>query len=200
MKKLYEICFGVEPTEKELALLEIQYHRLLDNGFSDKEARTLLIDNKLYIDDILYEDSIITTLDDTVYYHYELQIHSKPGGFNPETCTIIKEPYYLEMKYRYTIDDLLEYYYSKISVPIHFRDIKRDKGAFNHIINSYRFDNITTVDFILFIIDYVATNKYRINNPLDLKNWAQDTYEYLEANIICYKPVIRYREENINEM
>ena len=48
MKKLYEICFGVEPTEKELALLEIQYYRLLDNGFSDKEARTLLIDNKLY--------------------------------------------------------------------------------------------------------------------------------------------------------
>jgi hypothetical protein len=110
---------------------------LLDNGFSDKEARTLLIDNKLYIDDILYEDSIITTLDDTIYYHYELQIHSKPGGFDPETCTIIKEPYYLEMKYRYTIDGLLEYYYSKISVPIHFRDIKRDKGAFNHILDVF---------------------------------------------------------------
>ena len=200
VRQLFEICFGREPDERENALLEIQYNRLIDNGFSDKEARILLIDNRLYIDDLIYEDSIITTLDDTIYYHYELQIHSRPGGFDPETCTIIKEPYYLEMKHRYTIDALLEYYYNKISVPIHFRDNKRDIGAFNHIINSYKFDNITTVDFILFIIDYVATNKYRVNNPLDLKNWAQETYEYLESNIICYKPVIRYREENINEM
>jgi hypothetical protein len=139
MRKLYEICYGTEPTEKELALLEIQYKRLLDNKFTNKEAYQLLLDNKLYTDDLLYEDSLILTEDDTIYYHNELQIHSKPGGFDPETCTIIKQPYFLEMRYRYTMEELLNYYYDKLLVPIHFRDNKRDVGAFNHLIKSYRF-------------------------------------------------------------
>lgn len=199
MKKLYEICYGIEPTEKEIALLEIQYQRLQDNGFTNKEARQLMLDNKLSTDDLLYEDSIITTSDDTIYYHYELQIHSKPGGFDPETCKVIKQPYYLEMKYRYTMDALLDYYYNKLLVPIMFRDVKRDTGAFYHMINTYKFEKMNSVDFILYVIDYAVSNKYKVSNPLDLKNLAQDTYEYLESYVICYKPVIRYREENINE-
>ena len=199
MRKLYEICYGTEPTTKELALLEIQYKRLLDNKFTNKEAYQLLLDNKLYTDDLLYEDSLILTEDDTIYYHNELQIHSKPGGFDPETCTIIKQPYFLEMRYRYTMEELLNYYYDKLLVPIHFRDNKRDVGAFNHLIKSYRFETIHTVDFILFIIDYLSVNNIKVSNPLDMKNWAQTVYEYLESNIICYKPLIKYREELINE-
>ena len=46
MKKLYEICFGSEPTEKELALLEIQFQRLLDNGYSEQDAQKILLNNK----------------------------------------------------------------------------------------------------------------------------------------------------------
>ena len=34
MKKIYEICFGAEPSDKALSLLEIQYQRLIDNGYS----------------------------------------------------------------------------------------------------------------------------------------------------------------------
>jgi hypothetical protein len=39
--------------------------------------------------------------------------------------------------------------------------------------------------------------EYKVSNPLDLKNWAQQTYEYLEMNIICHKPLVKYREEII---
>lgn len=195
MKKLYEICYGEEPSDKILALLEIQYNRLMDNGFTDKEAQRLMLDNNLNTDDLLYEDSIITTSNDTIYFHNELQIHSKPGSYNPETGAVEKQPYYLEMRRRYTMDDLLNYYYNKLMVPIQFRNTKRDIGAFKHIINDYRFNNINTVDFILFIIDYVVSKEIKISNPLDLKNWAQQTYEYLELYIICYKPKVVYREE-----
>ena len=197
MKKLYEICYGEEPSEKVLALLEIQYIRLMDNGFTDKEAQKLMLDNHLYTNDLVYEDSLILTSDETVYYHNELQIHSKPGSYNPETGVIEKQPYYLEMRSRYTMEELLDYYYNKLMVPIHFRNTKRDIGAFKHIINDYKFDNINTVDFILFIIDYVTSKEIKISNPLDLKNWAQQTYEYLENYIICYKPKIVFREELI---
>jgi hypothetical protein len=108
---------------------------------------------------------------------------------------VITNPYYLEMKSRYTMNQLLEYYYNKLLVPIHFRDEKRDKGAFNHLISYYRFDKINTVDFLLFVIDYIVAHEYKITNPLDLKNWAQQTYEYLEMNVICFRPNIKYREE-----
>ena len=49
MRELYELCYGVEPEEKDLQLLEIKYQRLLDNGYSDKEAIKILLASKLNI-------------------------------------------------------------------------------------------------------------------------------------------------------
>ena len=193
MKQLYELCYGIEPEEKDLMLLEIKHQRLLDNGYTEKEANKILIDTKLNIDNYEHSDSIINT--NTLYRHHELQIHSKPGGFDPATCTIIKRPYYLEMKVRYTMSNLLDYYYNKLVVPIMFRDEKRDIGAMNHLINSFKSPIINSVDFILFVIDYVASNQYKINNPLELKNWFQHTYEYLEQFVLSTKLELVNRED-----
>ena len=193
MKQLYELCYGVEPEDKDLLLLEIKYQRLLDNGYTDKEANKILIDTKLNIDNYEHSDSIIKT--DTLYRHYELQIHSKPGGFDPATCTVIKRPYYLEMKVRYTMDNLLNYYYTKLIVPPLFRDEKRDIGAMNHLIGNFKSPMINSVDFILFVIDYVASNQYKVNNPLELKNWFQQTYEYLEQFVLSTKLELVNRED-----
>ena len=195
MKKLYEICYGVEATEEQLALLDIYYQRLIDNGYSERDAQKILLDNKLSLEGFEYEDSIINTIENSIYYHYELQIHSKPGGFDPATCTIIKRPYYLEMKSRYTMNNLLDYYYTKLIVPPLFRDEKRDIGAFNHLISSFKSPVINSVDFILFVIDYAASNEYKTNNPLDLKNWFQSTYEYLEQFVLSTKIELVDRED-----
>ena len=194
MKQLYELCYGVEPEDKDLLLLEIKYQRLLDNGYTDKEANKILIDTKLNIDNYEHSDSILDSIN-IVFRHHELQIHSKPGGFDPATCTVIKRPYYLEMKVRYTMDNLLNYYYTKLIVPPLFRDEKRDIGAFNHLINSFKSPVIDSVDFILFVIDYAASNEYKTNNPLDLKNWFQSTYEYLEQFVLSTKLELVNRED-----
>lgn len=199
MRTLYEICCGVEPEEKDLLLLEIKYQRLIDNGYTDKEAKNILINSKLDIDNYEHTDSIING--DKLYRHCELQIHSIPGGFDPETCTIIKRPYYLEMKSRYTMNNLLDYYYTKLVVPMLFRDEKRDIGAFKHLLNSFKSPLIDSVDFILFVIDYVSSYEYKVNNPLELKNWFQQTYEYLEQYVLSTKIEIVNREDVlINEM
>jgi hypothetical protein len=195
MKKLYELCYGVEPEERDLALLEIKHQRLLDNGYSNKEANKILIDTKLNIDNYEHADSIINPEEDPVYRHHELQIHSKPGGFDPATCTIIKSPYYLEMKCRYTMDNLLNYYYNKLIVPPLFRDTKRDIGAINHLLNSFKSPIISSVDFLLFVIDYVSSNQYKLTNPLELKNWFQQTYEYLEQFVLSTKLELVNRED-----
>lgn len=199
MRTLYEICCGVEPEEKDLLLLEIKYQRLIDNGYTDKEAKNILINSKLDIDNYEHTDSIING--DKLYRHCELQIHSIPGGFDPETCTIIKRPYYLEMKSRYTMNNLLDYYYTKLVVPMLFRDEKRDIGAFKHLLNSFKSPLIDSVDFILFVIDYVSSYEYKVNNPLELKNWFQQTYEYLEQYVLSTKIEIVNREDVlVNEM
>ena len=199
MREIYELCYGVEPEDKDLQLLEIKYQRLLDNGYTDKEAIKILLDSKLNIENYEHKDSIINS--NMVFRHHELQIHSKPGGFDPATCTVIKRPYYLEMRQRYTMNELLNYYYNKQVVPMMFRDEKRDIGAFNHLINSFKSPIINSVDFILFVIDYVTSNGYKTNNPLELKNWFQSTYEYLEQFVLSVKIELVNREDVlINEM
>ncbi len=195
MRQIYELCYGVEPEEKDLLLLEIKLQRLLDNGYSEQEAIKILMDNKLNIENYIHSDSIINPENDPIYKHHELQIHSKPGGFDPATCTVIKSPYYLEMKHRYTMDNLLNYYYNKLIVPPLFRDTKRDIGAMNHLMGSFKSPIINSVDFILFVIDYVASNEYKITNPLELKNWFQSTYEYLEQFVLSTKLELVNRED-----
>ena len=105
------------------------------------------------------------------------------------------------MKSRYTMNNLLDYYYTKLVVPILFRDEKRDIGAFKHLLNSFKSPLIDSVDFILFVIDYVSSCEYRIDNPLELKNWFLKTYEYLEQYVLSAKIEIVNREDVlINEM
>ena len=201
MRNLYELCCGVEPEEKDLQLLEIRYQRLLDNGYNDKEAKNILMSTSFNIDNYIHSDSLVDPSIGPVFRHHELQIHSKPGGFDPATCTVIKRPYYLEMKSRYTMNNLMDYYYTKLIVPMLFRDEKRDIGAMNHLLNSFKSPLIDSVDFILFVIDYVSSNEYKINNPLELKNWFQQTYEYLEQFVLSVKLEIVNREDVlINEM
>ena len=50
MKKLYELCYGVEPEEKDLLLLEIKHQRLLDNGLTKENQCMQAIGYKEIID------------------------------------------------------------------------------------------------------------------------------------------------------
>jgi hypothetical protein len=82
-----------------------------------------------------------------------------------------------------------------------FRDEKRDIGAFKHLFSSFKSPLIDSVDFILFVIDYVSSYEYKVNNPLELKNWFQQTYEYLEQYVLSTKIEIVNREDVlVNEM
>ena len=190
---LAEMNYGSEDDIRK-DLLIIKFQRLLDNNFTEKEALELLMSNI----EMLTDDSIINTQPDTIYYHSKLQIQSRPGGFDPRTGEVITNPYYLEMRERYTMYELLEYYYDKLNIPVEFRDDKRDVGAMQHLISTYKsFTIITSVDFILYMIDYSASTRTRISNPLDLKNVAQQTYELLENMIPCTNLELRRREDNI---
>ena len=64
IQEILEMSYGItDSIEKQLMI--IKYDRLIDNGFTQKEAINLLLNNA----EINTDDSIITTKEDTIYYH-----------------------------------------------------------------------------------------------------------------------------------
>lgn len=114
------------------------------------------------------------------YYHPQLQVTPPPpvikmlpnGAFE---ASYEKDPtFYLEMKERYTIDDLLDYFYQRTGVESKNR--KRHKGGMEYILR------MEDIDLVLYSIDEAAVTYMDINakppsNPLDI----QDYFTYAEA-------------------
>lgn len=162
---------------------------LQDNDFNNKQILNYLLEYGSELNEILWENSLLKP--NTFYYHEQLTLMPEPAIWNPN----IKEQsqkFYLEMKIKYTIDDLLNYYYNELLVPIELRDTNKDKGAFEHMLKKYIKFNIEAIDFILYLIDYNKQENSFITNVFDLQKYERETYEktkyILENNI--YKEII----------
>ena len=164
----YEFTHGVYPFDTDEPRIQTQktIDYLLDCNLSDKEIFAVLEqaprkDALTYADlpDTLWENSLLEK--DKFYYHNSLQLRSKMPKFNLETCQEEPgEPYYLEMKIKYTLHDLLNYFYMKADIEPGFKDEKKDLGAMAHLLNQYqRIDFIEGVDFMLALIDYAVQDK-----------------------------------------
>lgn len=162
---------------------------LQDNNFTKKQIINYLFKYGSVLDESLWEDSILKP--DTFYYHEQLTIMPGPAIWNPN----IKEQsqkFYLEMKIKYTIYDLLEYYYNELLIPIELRDTNKDKGAFEHMLKKYINFKVEPIDFVLYLIDYTKQERKFITNVFDLQVHERETYEkinYITENNI-YKNII----------
>ena len=176
---------GVYNEEYRLKTKAVIMH-LVDNGFTEKEIVKVITSVKIKdfmevtdLPDYLWEDSLLKR--DTFYYNRALQIVSQPPVWNPETMKQESEPFYLEMKIRFTMDDLLDYYYNELRVNPTFRDKNKDKGALQYLLNKYRVDNIQSIDVVLFLIEELkstSTGDINISSPLELQG--------LETTVITY--------------
>lgn len=119
----------------------------------------------------LWEDSLLKQ--DVFYYHTSLQIIPPPPRWNPETLQFSSEDFYLEMKIKYKIDDLLNYYYKTLK--IQSMDYNKDKGAMQYLLNKYKIEGMENVDIVLLLIDEAYRNDYSINNPLKLQDLEMET-------------------------
>ena len=141
------------------------------------------------ISETLWHDTLLKP--NTFYYHEQLTIMPGPSIWNPN----MKEQshrFYLEMKIKYTIDDLLNYYYTELLIPVELRDRSKDKGAFEHMLKKYTKFKCEPIDFILYLIDYSKQEEAFITNVFDLQKYERETYEKInhivENNI--YKNII----------
>lgn len=113
------------------------------------------------IDDLsgtLWNNSLIKR--GAFYLHRELRIVSKAPEYDYESDTLKTYQFFCEMKIRYTVDDVLNYFYSRIpSLNCQFVDKKTDRKTVAFLMNKYsNIDYIEPLDIILCSIDYCTKN------------------------------------------
>ena len=183
----YEMCLGYIPdedTSTNKTKATINY--LKDNKYTDTEIRKIFLDvgqkEILTADDLpsyLWEDSLIKR--NEFYYHHNLQIKSPAPYFDIISKKEIMFPYYLEIKIKYTVTDVYQYFLSKTAVPS--IDSKRDKGAIQKMIKTYNINGIKGLDFILSLIDESRFSQDRIFNLWDIQRYESIVYDKLLRNI-----------------
>lgn len=126
------------------------------------------------------------------YYHPKLQVAPPPPVLKIEddgtiTPSYDSEDFYLEMKDSFTVEDLLDYFYSKKNMAVPDSNIKKDIGAFNHLLQFW------DIDFLMFLIDEAFTSsvdegKPLPNSPLDIQEYdAQAMTVYEARKNICHE-------------
>lgn len=177
--------FFDNPTEQEETLAQQAICSVLDMGFTAEEILKHL--NHLWFKspggppnngDLVAVFSRIKSprenlLKSTeVYYHNQLRCVPPPPrcSFDPNmgTFELISEPFYMEFRASYTLNDLMSFYVQMLPEEkgrAFGYDNKRYLGAFSHMVKEHG------IDLVLFCIDVQANDPCaRITTPLDLQD------------------------------
>lgn len=209
MNEYYRMSFGViNDNEDKITRSTIEY--LIANGFSFRHILDIIDKSNIeewgYLSPQSLPDELWNGLvkRDKYYYHNTLHITSKPPIWNAETLKVESEPFFMEIKANYTIENLLNYYYKTCKIDITLRDEKRDSGAFDFLLNKFKLvenEGMETLDFILTLIDDVSSQDRIITNPLVLQDYAFDTLEHMRKLLSEAKynkvNIIKWRSENV---
>lgn len=119
------------------------------------------------------------------YFHNTLHVHSPAPLWNPRTGRETFGKFYLEMKIKYGMIDLIRYFYRTLSVPRELMDEKRDSASFQYMLNRYeRFSSrYEALDFVLGLIDYgkhMDEDEMSISGVLDIKRYEASVLEIFE--------------------
>lgn len=150
-----------------------------------KKNYPALIPNIYHIEEILGNKQPPNNLiePDVFYYHNALRKTSAPSRmvFNEETREYerIEEPFFLEMKDVFTMEDLLEYWYESNGLRYNEHHIKQDKGRFQYLLGFY------DIDEILFMIDIAQEERKRmkarpLTNAFQLEKYHEQAEEAIK--------------------
>lgn len=177
--------YPFDSEEKRIRTTQVIDH-LKDSFLTDKEIFNIfeLCAKDGYIDinnlpDNIWDNSL--TAKGSFYYHSELQIKSKPPCFDYISGVNIVYPYYCEMISQYTLDDLLQYAYIKLGIQEFFRDYNRDLGAIKYLLKKYIIDEVTSLDFVLYLIDEAAAND--VSQIINVNQYEKEAYERIKSII-----------------
>ena len=175
------IVYGYDIEDKRNIKRIVGY--LKSNDYTDAQIISYLIVNGDTLDDSLWQDSLLKP--NTFYYHNLLRIRPKAPIWHPEKGYEEIEPFFLEMKINFTLDDLLNYYYTNIRVPVELRDYNKDIGALKFLLNKYNKMQVEPIDFVLCLIDINKENENFTSSVLNLDKYntqALDKINNIVAN------------------
>ena len=163
---------------------------LKDNDYTDDEIMHYLLHNGPVIGEALFN-----TLTKCVLYHNsELVIEPTAPIWHPEKgYEAVK--YYREPRCRFTMDDLLDMFYTKIKVPHELQDRKRDSGAFRHLLEKYNFKYFTSLDFVITKIKLSEELGVCSTSVFEIEKYADKALEMLTESVENNKLSIIWRDK-----
>lgn len=119
------------------------------------------------------------------YYHNDLRLTCAPPkrdiDYDSGKITVINEPYFLEMKASYSVEDLVHYYKRQVGTG-RSNDTNRFKGSLLYLLKSY------SIEELLFMIDAMVNNCKAEDlplpdSPLDSQKYYKDAKEVINLKI-----------------
>ena len=163
---------------------------LKDNDYTDDEIMHYLLHNGPVIGEALFN-----TLTKCVLYHNsELVIEPTAPIWHPEKGYEAMK-YYREPRCRFTMDDLLDMFYTKIKVPHELQDRERDSGAFRHLLEKYNFKYFTSLDFVITMIKLAEEYGVCSTNVFEIEKYADKALEMLTESVENNKLSIIWRDK-----
>ena len=163
---------------------------LKDNDYTDDEIMHYLLHNGPVIGEALFN-----TLTKCVLYHNsELVIEPTAPIWHPEKGYEAMK-YYREPRCRFTMDDLLDMFYTKIKVPHELQDRKRDSGAFRHLLEKYNFKYFTSLDFVITMIKLAEEFGVCSTSVFEIEKYADKALEMLTESVENNKLSIIWRDK-----
>lgn len=210
-----QTMFTKQPTDDERITIIQSINNLLAQGFSEGEIKGIINRHRrrcgretdivrIFQNEKPDESNPNLLKPGWFYYHSELRLSPPPpkSKYDPKTRTIVREvePYFLEMKASYTLEELVEYYCKTMGLEINPNRMTRYKAAFLSLLESY------SLDLILFTIDAAADIRAQegqspLSNPFVLTDYMEVGELNLQTKVTASRQegvdriVYRHREK-----
>lgn len=179
----YYFLVGEHPNENNYKVTNATFEYLKDAGFDDdcmcRIINLMPIMDCITVDDIpdsLWEDSLLVR--NKFYFHKELQITSPPPTWDQSY------PFYLEMKIKYTLDDVLNYFINSSGVRSDWVNREKELGSIRYLLKDYKkFSFMEPIDFLLHLIDYCVADGMEITSIYSLRDKEIELANYLEIDV-----------------
>ena len=182
------ICGSAATPDEELrTACTVAY--LYESGFSPTEIRQVIDEcpavPALTISDLpefVWRDSLVVR--NRFYYHRVLHL-SPPLYFDINKGVEQYKTFYLEIKPRFSLDDLVKRFWQVRRAPNELTNLAKDKGAFRYLLEQYQRIDMEPLDFVLALIDWSAANPGWRNSysPLDLQEYEHEVLDDMKSKI-----------------
>ena len=182
---LIENCKPDTKRKKEITAMMYMY---LDNGYTYEGIRDAMLSylhkkqpfpHQKFSTPCKHGENLLKQ--GVMYYHKQLKLMNSLPVINHDidkgTMTSDKIEYYLEPVASYTMNDLLQYFYSKNMADTQEYNPKRMSGIFKHMIDKYGLDKL------LFMIEGAARMyeaEHKIFTLNDFDSYSSTASQYLE--------------------